>query len=110
MKIAGFVCNYPCSISCDRGERSGIAHLVKEIDFWDGELVQSIRLDADSSKGSSEEVSKALDVSLKTWSIPRCPLRSHYLVCIKNRLFIVGIGLILNKVLILGFQRPLNRH
>ena len=32
-----------------------------------------------------------------TWSIPRCPLRSHYLVCIKNQLFIVGIGPILNK-------------
>ena len=49
-------------MSCDRGDRAGIAHLVKEIDFWDGELVQSIRLDADSSKGRSEEVAKALDV------------------------------------------------
>ena len=28
---------------------------------------------------------------------PRCPLRSHYLVCIENHLFIVGIGIILNK-------------
>ena len=94
MRIAGFVCKYPCSMSCDRGEHAGIAHLVKEIDFWDGELVQSMRLDADASKGSSEEVAKALDVSLKTWSIPIFPLRSHYLVCIENRLFIVGIGLI----------------
>ena len=36
---------------------------------------------------------------LSTGSIPRCPLQSHYLVCIKNRLFIVGIGPILNKEL-----------
>ena len=28
-----------------------------------------------------------------------CPLRSHSLVCIKNQLFIVGIGPILNKEL-----------
>ena len=35
----------------------------------------------------------------KTWSRPRCPLRSHYLVCTENHLFIVGIGPILNKEL-----------
>ena len=34
-----------------------------------------------------------------TWSSPRCPLRSHYLVCIENHLFIIGIGPILNKEL-----------
>ena len=34
-----------------------------------------------------------------TRSIPICHLRSHSLVCIKNRLFIVGIGPILNKYL-----------
>ena len=34
-----------------------------------------------------------------TWSIPRCPLRSHSLVCIENHLFIVGIGPIINKYL-----------
>ena len=28
---------------------------------------------------------------------PRFPLRSHYLVCIENHLFIVGIGPTLNK-------------
>ena len=32
-----------------------------------------------------------------TCSSPRCPLPSHSLVCIENRLFIVGIGAILNK-------------
>ena len=30
-------------------------------------------------------------------SIPRCPIRSPSLVCIKNNLFFVGIGPILNK-------------
>ena len=34
-----------------------------------------------------------------TGYIPRCPLRSHSMVCIKNHLFIVGIGPILNKEL-----------
>ena len=34
-----------------------------------------------------------------TSSIPICHLRSHSLVCIKNRLFIVGIGPIPNKEL-----------
>ena len=34
-----------------------------------------------------------------TCSIPRCPLRSHSLVCIENHLFIVGIGPILDKEL-----------
>ena len=28
---------------------------------------------------------------VKTWSSPRCPLRSNYLVCTKNNLIIVGI-------------------
>ena len=37
--------------------------------------------------------------SQRTGSSPRCHLRSHYLVCIKNHLFIVGTGPILNKVL-----------
>ena len=36
--------------------------MVKEISFWDGEQVQSIRIGADASKGISE-VTKALDVS-----------------------------------------------
>ena len=34
-----------------------------------------------------------------TWSSPRCHLCSHYSVCIKNHLFIVGIGPILNEEL-----------
>ena len=32
-----------------------------------------------------------------TWYSPRCLLRSHFLVCVKNHLFIVGVGPILNK-------------
>ena len=39
LRIAGFVCNYPCRMSCDKGERAGIGCLVKEIAFWDGEQV-----------------------------------------------------------------------
>ena len=35
----------------------------------------------------------------KTCSRTRFPLRSHSLVCIKNHLFIVGIGTIINKEL-----------
>ena len=35
----------------------------------------------------------------KMWSIPRCHLRYHSLVCIENPLFIVGIVPILNKEL-----------
>ena len=40
MRIAGFVYNYTCIISCKNGERDGIGPLVKEIDFLDGEQVQ----------------------------------------------------------------------
>ena len=40
---------------------------------------------------------------LKTCSSPRCHLRSHSLVCIKNHLFIVGIGPILNREIELIF-------
>ena len=36
---------------------------------------------------------------IKTGSRPRCPLRSHSLVRIKNHLFIIGLWLILNKEL-----------
>ena len=49
IRISGFVCNYPYSMSCGNGERAGIGRLVKEMSFWDGEQVQSIRLDADLS-------------------------------------------------------------
>ena len=35
----------------------------------------------------------------KTGSRPRCPLQYHYLVCIENRLIIVGIGQIISKEL-----------
>ena len=46
-------------------------------------------------------------IKLMTWSSPRCPLRSRFLVCIKNHLFIVGIGPIINKEL--GFIFRSNR-
>ena len=39
-----------------------------------------------------------------TCSSPRCPLRSHSLVCTENNLFIVGIGPILNKKIELIFR------
>ena len=51
MRISGFVFNYPCSISCAKGERAGIVCLVKEIDFWDVEVFQSMRLYAYASRG-----------------------------------------------------------
>ena len=51
-------------MSRNKGKRAGLGRLVKEISFWDGERVKSIRLDADASKGSSEELASALDVSL----------------------------------------------
>ena len=40
MRIAGFICNYPCSMSCNKGEHAVIVSLVKEIAFRDGEQVQ----------------------------------------------------------------------
>ena len=36
-RIVGFVCNYSCSMSLDKGERAGIGCMVKYIAFWDGE-------------------------------------------------------------------------
>ena len=39
-----------------------------------------------------------------TCSSPRCPVRSHSLVCSENSLSIVGIGPILNKDLELIFR------
>ena len=39
------------------------------------------------------------DITKMTCSSPRCPLCSHSLVYIENRLFIVGIGPILNNEL-----------
>ena len=64
MRVAGFACNYPCSMSCDKVDRTGIGCLVKDIYFLDGSLLQAIRIDADASKGISKELSKALVVSL----------------------------------------------
>ena len=62
IRIAGFVFKYPWRIQCDKGERARLGQMVKEIDFWYGEWFQSICIDVNSSKGISEEVSKALDV------------------------------------------------
>ena len=36
IRIAAYVCNYTCSMSCSEEERAGIVHLVKYICFWDG--------------------------------------------------------------------------
>ena len=49
-------------MSYDKVEHSRIGSMVKEIDFYYGELVKSICLDLNSSKGRSEEVAKELDV------------------------------------------------
>ena len=54
MRIVGFVWNYPCRISCNKGESAGIIWMVKDIDVWDDERVQPIRLDADASNRSLE--------------------------------------------------------
>ena len=54
MRIAGFVCNYPFSMSCDKVEHSGIGRMGKYIAFWEGERVLSICIDADSSKGDQK--------------------------------------------------------
>ena len=62
MRIAGLICNYTCRTSCNKGERYRLVRLVKEISFWCGKLVQSIRLDANAPKGRLEEVTKACDV------------------------------------------------
>ena len=43
-------------------------------------------------------------ISLSTGSRPRCPLRYHSLVCIKNHLFIVGIEPNFNKDLEFIYQ------
>ena len=64
MRITGFVCNYPCSMSFDKWWHAGLDRLVKKIAFCDGELVKSIWIHADASKGILKEVAKALDVSL----------------------------------------------
>ena len=40
MRIAGFVCNYPWCMLCDKGERAGLGRLLKEIALWDGERVK----------------------------------------------------------------------
>ena len=35
--------------------------------------------------------------ALKTWYSPKCCIRSHYLLCIENHLFVIGIGPIRDK-------------
>ena len=36
IKIAFFVCNYTCSMSCDKVERAWLVRMVKDIALWDG--------------------------------------------------------------------------
>ena len=33
MRIVGFVCNYPCSMSLNKGERAGLGRMVQDIAF-----------------------------------------------------------------------------
>ena len=47
---------------------------------------------------------------IKTWSSPRFHLLSHSLVCIKNHLFIVVIGRIINKELEFIYQFYWSNH
>ena len=54
MRISGVLCKYPCILSYDKGERYRIGGMAKEIYFWCGELVQSIWLGLNLSKGISE--------------------------------------------------------
>ena len=49
--------------------------------------------------GPADQFTHPLLSSYVTVSSPRSPLRSHSLLCIKNHLFLVGIGPILNKEL-----------
>ena len=60
MRIAGFVCNYPCSMSCNKGYHDGIGSMFKDIYFWYCEIVQSVWLDADASKGCPENYQRHL--------------------------------------------------
>ena len=43
-----------------------------------------------------------------TWSSARCYLRSHFPVCMKNNLFIVGIGPMIKKELELIFRSDIS--
>ena len=47
---------------------------------------------------------------LMTGFSPRRPLRYHYLVCIENHLFIVGIGTVLDKELEFIYQSDFSDH
>ena len=48
MRIARVFCKYHCSMSCNKVERPRLRRMVKEIDFWYGEIVKPIRLDVDA--------------------------------------------------------------
>ena len=68
--------------------------------IYENELIDSIPLTRNSiCKAEMEHNGKFghTFVRIQTLSIPKCPPRSHSLVCIENRLLIVGIGPILNK-------------
>ena len=67
----------------------GIIHTdsVKELEITPGP----------SNETEAKDIQDKTGFKYMNWSIPRCHLRSHSTVCIKNNLFIVGIGPILNK-------------
>ena len=60
IRTAGFVCKYPYRVSHDKGDKFRLGSMVKEIDFWYGEQVQSMRLDANASKGSQKKYKRHL--------------------------------------------------
>ena len=61
-RIAGFFYKYPCIMSYDKGEHTRLGWMVKYIAFWYIEQIESTWIYVNSSKGSLEEVAKALDV------------------------------------------------
>ena len=64
MSISGFFYKYLCIMSYNKWEHSRIGLLVKYIDLWYAEQIQSKRLDVNTSKGILEKVSNTLDVLL----------------------------------------------
>jgi len=54
-------------MSHDKGERSGIGRLIKEISFYDFNegCVVSIRFDADGANSDDKAVAEAIDMALK---------------------------------------------
>ena len=51
MIISGFICNYTYSMSCYKGDSSGLGWMIKDTDLWGVERFKSMRLDSYASKG-----------------------------------------------------------